>query len=129
MILPGIPFSYISLKYSGYFGANEDILKVDTSSLIKSTNKEMKTLLFNLNKVMSSGDEMHQVINENYPSEIEVFEDIVVNLKINLRDRNPPGTVTFTYIRGKDLHVYGSKTCKDPNDENNQGKYSNVRSN
>ena len=59
MILPGIPFSYISLKYSGYFGANEDILKVDTSSLIKSTNKEMKTLLFNLNKVMSSGDEMH----------------------------------------------------------------------
>ena len=59
MILPGIPLSYISFKYSSYFGANEDILKVDTSSLIKSTNKEMKTLLFNLNKVMSSGDEMH----------------------------------------------------------------------
>ena len=89
----------------------------------------MKTLLYNLNKVMNAGDEMHQLINENQPVDIEVFEDMIVNLKINLRDRNPPGTVTFTYSRGKDLLVYSSKICKDPNEENHQGKYSDVRFN
>ena len=29
--------------------------------------------------------------------------------------------------KGKDLFVYVSKVTKDPNDENNQGKYINVR--
>jgi len=35
----------------------KDILQVDTTSLLKSTNKEMKTLLFTLNKVINTGEE------------------------------------------------------------------------
>ncbi len=76
-------------------GSSEDILKVDTSKLIKSTNKEMKTLLFNLNKVMATGDEMHQNLYEQNPVEIDVFEDIVISLKVGLKDKNPPGSVVF----------------------------------
>jgi hypothetical protein len=44
----------------------KDILRVDTTSMLKSANKEMKTLLFNLNKVMNSGnEEVHRQLYEN----------------------------------------------------------------
>ena len=58
-----------------------------------------------------------------------------MNLKVNIKDRNPPCILHFHYL-GKtkndstnkgDLFVYVSKICKDPNEENNQGKYINVR--
>lgn len=42
-------------------------MKVDAISLLKSTNKEMKTLLHNLNKVVKTGEDYHVVLYENMP--------------------------------------------------------------
>ncbi len=33
--------------------------------MIKTANKEMKTLLFNLNKVMNNGEETHKQLSEH----------------------------------------------------------------
>lgn len=79
----------------------------------------MKTLLFNLNKVVKTGDEFHRQLYENTSYDIEVFEGIVVNLKINLKEKLPPGTITFTYNSTKDLIVYQSRVCKEPHEDNN----------
>jgi hypothetical protein len=72
------------------------------------------------------------------PVDLEVFDGgLTVNLKISLKERNPPCTVKFEYIKKReinsnglqkgDLFVYVSRVQKDPNEENNQGKYINVR--
>ena len=37
-----------------------DVLKVDVQSLLKSANKEMKTIMFSLNKVIKSNEETHK---------------------------------------------------------------------
>lgn len=46
---------------------NIDVLKVDAVSLLKTTNKEMKTLLHNLNKVVKTGEDFHKELIENIP--------------------------------------------------------------
>eukprot|EP00347_Sterkiella_histriomuscorum_P022055 403331844 len=105
---------------------SQDILHIDTQSMIKSANKEMKTLLFTLNKVIKNGEEQHKLINENHNTDIDIFEGIIYNLKINLSDKNPPGVLHITYTNiQKDLLIYISRSCKEPNEDNNQGKYSN----
>ena len=44
-----------------------DVLKVDAVSMLKSTNKEMKTLLHNLNKVVKTGEDFHKELIEGLP--------------------------------------------------------------
>ena len=44
-----------------------DVLKVDAVTMLKSTNKEMKTLLHNLNKVVKTGEDFHKELIENVP--------------------------------------------------------------
>ncbi len=108
---------------------NIDVLKVDAVSMLKSTNKEMKTLLHNLNKVVKTGEDFHKELIENVPQDLEVFDSgITINLKVNLRDKNPPCTLHFVYFNEQkslkaldlkppgDLFVYVSKTTKDPNE-------------
>lgn len=56
-------------------------------------------MLFKINKVMSKGDEMHTLLYEGAPLEVEVFEDVTISLKVNLKDKNPPGVITINYIR------------------------------
>lgn len=141
-----------SSKCPGYFKwyrKQRDILKVDAVSLLKTTNKEMKTLLHNLNKVVKTGEDYHKHLEEHRPLHVEVLDGgITVNLKIDLRGRNPPCTIHFNYnaflkkqttltldaankttvkvgFEG-DLFVYVSKICKDPSEENNSGKFINV---
>jgi hypothetical protein len=46
---------------------NIDVLKVDAVSMLKTTNKEMKTLLHNLSKVVKTGEDFHKEIIENIP--------------------------------------------------------------
>jgi hypothetical protein len=46
---------------------NIDVLKVDAVSMLKTTNKEMKTLLHNLNKVVKTGEDFHKELIENIP--------------------------------------------------------------
>jgi hypothetical protein len=100
--------------------------------MLKSTNKEMKTLLHNLTKVLKTGDDFHKELMENVPQDIEVFDgDVKVNLKVSLRERNPPCTLAFNYLqvtkrtpgepkdKKGDLTVYVSRTCKDPNESSN----------
>ena len=65
--------------------------------MLKSTNKEMKTLLFTLNKVIKTGEE------------IDIFEGITFNLKISLIEKNPPGVLNFHYTGNKDLLVFISR--------------------
>ena len=38
----------------------EDVLKVDVQSLLKSTNKEMKSLVSHLSKVVKTEENFHQ---------------------------------------------------------------------
>lgn len=95
--------------------------------MLKTANKEMKTLLFNLNKVMNNGEETHKQISEHQTLEIDIFEGITFSMKVYLHDRNPPGQLSFNYMGTRDLLVYISRTCKQPSEENNQGKYHNVR--
>lgn len=52
-----------------------------------------------------------------------------MNIKINLKDKRPPGTVFFHYAGLKDLIVYISRSCKEPCEENNDDKFSNVNTN
>ena len=46
---------------------NIDVLKVDAVSMLKTTNKEMKTLLHNLNKVVKTGEDFHKELIDNIP--------------------------------------------------------------
>lgn len=51
-------------------------------------------------------------------------------MKIYLFEKNPPGVITFHYGAGpKDLTVFISRQVKEPTEDNNQGKYTNVRIN
>jgi|LauGreDrversion4_2_1035121.scaffolds.fasta_scaffold147011_1 uncharacterized protein (UPF0128 family) len=78
---------------------NIDVLKVDAVTLLKDTNKEMKTLLHNLNKVVKTGEDFHKELIENVPLDLEVLDSgITVNLKVILRDRNAPCTLHFMYF-------------------------------
>jgi hypothetical protein len=119
-------------KFNNSNNTHVDVLKVDAVSMLKTTNKEMKTLLHNLNKVVKTGEDFHKELIENIPQEFEVFDGgITVNLKVNLKDRNPPCTLNFSYMEQSkfanskgfvetkplgDLFVYVSKTCKDPSE-------------
>jgi hypothetical protein len=41
-----------------------DVLKIDAQGMLKSTNKEMKTLLHNLNRIVKTGEDIHKVLYE-----------------------------------------------------------------
>lgn len=86
-----------------------DVLKVDAVSLLKNTNKQMKTLLHNLNKVVKTqGEDFHRELQEQVPVELEVFDGgLTVNLKISLRERNPPCTVSFEYLKQRETNSTG----------------------
>jgi hypothetical protein len=59
----------------------------------------MKTLLHNLNKVVKTGEDFHKELLEHAPIDLDVVDGgITVNLKISLRDRNPPCIIHFNYI-------------------------------
>ena len=59
--------------------------------------------------------------------ELEMFEGIDLNIKIEIKDKTPPGTIVFSYLDGKkDLIVFISKHCKQPYEDNNEAKYINV---
>jgi hypothetical protein len=82
----------------------KDVLKVDAVSMLKSTNKEMKTLLHNLNKVIkTTGEDFHRQIYEGLPTECEVMDggSITQNLKVTLKDMNPPCILHFSYMGGE----------------------------
>lgn len=60
------------------------------------------------------------------PTKLEIFESSPLNIKLKLKDKNPPCIINFTYKSQKDLHVYISKHAKEPNEKNNQGNFYNV---
>lgn len=86
-------------------------------------------LLHNLNKVVKTGEDFHKQLIEGIPQEFEVLDGgITVNLKVSLRERNPPCTLHFSTTATRkgvegmskgDLIVYISRVCKDPCEENN----------
>lgn len=102
---------------------------VDTTMMLKTTNKEMKTLLFNLSKVMNpSGEGEYRQLDDNQSLDLDVFEGITVNLRTYIADRSAPATISIQYMSpGHDLTVFVSRQCKEPSDENNQGKYHSVK--
>jgi hypothetical protein len=95
------------------------VLKADTSDMLRSTNKEVKRLLFNINKVVSNGENSHLLLHDNQSVEVEVLDALAVNLKLRLRDKTPPLTLLITYKSRKDLLIYSSRTCKEPSEDNN----------
>ncbi len=77
---------------------------------------------------MANSESFHMILNDGVgPTEIEIFESSPLNIKLRLKDKNPPCIIHFTYKSQKDLNVFISKNAKDPNDDNNQGSYYNVR--
>lgn len=70
------------------------------------------------------------MLYDGTPYDLEVFDGIIVNLKINLREKYPPGIIKFFYNdqeNKRDLKVYLSRVSKEPKENDHQGKYINVR--
>ena len=52
---------------------------------MQNTNKEVKTLLISLNKVVaSSKEDFHIKLYENTPMDIEVFDNVYILAKVDL---------------------------------------------
>lgn len=99
----------------------------DTKNLIQTTNKELKTILLSLNKVVASQEQKHVVLYEGSPLEFELFDNITQNVKVKLKEKLPPCVLHFAYRDNRDLNVYISKIHKEPDEKLNQGSYFNVR--
>ena len=51
-----------------------------------------------LNQVVTSGDSMHTQLYDRDPRDIEVLEGISSLLKLKLKDKSPPCTITITGV-------------------------------
>ena len=84
----------------------------------------MRTIILSLSKVIPAQD-YHKYIEEGHPYDLEVFAETDLNIKIPLKDRNPPCTINIHYQGRKDLIVFVSKKDKEPAEGKNQGKHLN----
>lgn len=46
--------------------------------------------MFKLGKIVATQDDFQKLMNDNTTYEFEVYEQISLNLKIKIKDRNPP---------------------------------------
>jgi hypothetical protein len=60
---------------------------------MQATSYECKKLLARLHKVVSKSDKLHYELMPNKPFEAEAFTEVPVNLKIRLKDEEPPCTI------------------------------------
>ena len=60
-------------------------MQTDAKNLLQNTNKEVKTLLISLNKVVaSSKEDFHIKLYESTPMDIEVFDNVYILAKVDL---------------------------------------------
>ena len=71
---------------------------------------------------------MHQVLTEGHSGELELFQDDRLNLKIRMRDRNPPLRIEVRNLSqgNADLIFYVSQTSPEPSAKQNDRCFSNV---
>jgi hypothetical protein len=53
-----------------------EISTSDTKHMIQNTNKELKTILLSLNKIVTSVEQRHSILNENSSLDFELFDNI-----------------------------------------------------
>lgn len=64
-------------------------------NMLSATSKECKILTAKLNRIVTSGESMHQQIEERTQENFEIMENIGLLLKIRLKDRTPPLFIKF----------------------------------
>lgn len=67
----------------------------DMKNMLSATSKECKILTAKLNRIVTSGESMHQQIEERTQENFEIMENIGLLLKIRLKDRTPPLFIKF----------------------------------
>jgi hypothetical protein len=56
---------------------------------------------------MPAGDKMHVQVTSEKPETLEIIEDVELLIKVPLKDRTPPVSVTFGYNGKEDQLVTG----------------------
>jgi len=70
---------------------------------------------------------MHITLNDGMSNDFEVHPGINLNLKVKLKDRQLPLTITFPdNDQRKDLVVYTSSEFKEPREGQHHGAFNNV---
>ena len=69
------------------------MLQADTSKLLKETSRETKSLLNKLSRIVITEETLHRVLQEGVSPVLEVLGNDQLNLKIRLKDKNPPLTI------------------------------------
>jgi hypothetical protein len=78
--------------------------------MLRETSVECRALLAKLNNIVQTEDTMHICLNDGISNDLEVFPGINLNLKVKIKDRCLPLTISFLYYdeRRKDLTVFTS---------------------
>lgn len=83
-----------------------------------------------LGRLVTSQDEMITEIFEKAPREFHLVQNMVLNLKIKVQDKNPPLKVFISYPNSpsvKNVTIYTSNDVKEPNAQSHVSYYSNPR--
>lgn len=99
--------------------------------MIANTGKSIQVLKARLERVIQSSDQLHVQIydpreqiraNAVNTTNFSLFEEIPIYLKLNLKNKKPPVTLSFkTMQKGQIFEVYWSGTHKEPNEEKHDG--------
>ena len=50
-----------------------------------------------LKRIVTSGENLHEIIEERKFKQIDLYEDIPMHCKLRIRDKNPPVTIVIKY--------------------------------
>ena len=86
--------------------------------MLRQTSKETNILKARLKRIVTCGENLHEIIDERKIKPIELYEDIPMHCKLRIKDKNPPCTITLRYEGGKraqrNLDFYWSTDHKEP---------------
>lgn len=60
---------------------------MDATSIIASTTRELKTAMYQINRLVQKEDQFHKLFLEGLPNDIEVLEGMNINAKIRLKGK------------------------------------------
>jgi hypothetical protein len=97
---------------------------IDCRDLIKQADRDIKVLNYKLGTVISSGDNLREIILGN-TIEIDAFDDTEINFKVKVKGMPTPAKFIFEYKTKGDLKASVSK-AGEKFDQNGGRVYMNV---
>jgi hypothetical protein len=90
----------------------------DTTGALKKTHIECRALMAKLNNIVTTEESMHFTLSDGVSRELEVYPGTDLQMKISIKDRVFPLTLTFFYQdeKAKNLTVHYSTDVKLPNE-------------